>query len=655
MDLDSSVGEIPLVGPVYQKRLEKLKIRSIRDLLYHIPIRYNDFSQMAKISHCRVGETLTLRGSLNSLKNQYTKSGKKIQIAEVEDSTGKITIVWFNQPFLTRTLYPGTDLSLSGKIDWFGTKKAMVSPEYEITRLGAETVHTGKIVPVYPETYGVSSKWLRTKIKLAYLTCGEEIKEYLPETYGFITLPEAIMSIHFPNTLKDAEVARRRLAFDELYFLQSQSLKRKHAWQKNWAAYQLTINKLAIDKFKNSLPFTLTKSQDLAVNEILADLQKPFPMNRLLEGDVGSGKTVVAATAAFAAFVNGYQTVIMAPTQILAQQHFNTLKQLFSKVSNSVKIKLVTSATSIEQSKSFDIFVGTHALIHQKLNLDKVALVVIDEQHKFGVEQREHLIKKSGQGRIAPHILTMTATPIPRTVALTFYGDLDLSTLTEIPAGRQRITTWVVPPEKREGAYGWIDSQITDHDSQVFVVCPLIEESKKETMKDVKAVTAEHKKLTRLFGKLKVGLLHGRLKAEEKTKVIKRFRNRDISLLVTTPVIEVGIDIPNATIMVVEAAERFGLAQLHQLRGRVGRGLSKSYCLLFTESPSEKALKRLNAMRQNLSGFELAELDLTLRGPGEIFGLRQHGIPDLKIASWRDIDLIKKAKEVVKLRYDTVT
>jgi len=655
MDLDSSVGEIPLVGPVYQKRLEKLKIRSIRDLLYHIPIRYNDFSQMAKISHCRVGETLTLRGSLNSLKNQYTKSGKKIQIAEVEDSTGKITIVWFNQPFLTRTLYPGTDLSLSGKIDWFGTKKAMVSPEYEITRLGAETVHTGKIVPVYPETYGVSSKWLRTKIKLAYLTCGEEIKEYLPETYGFITLPEAIMSIHFPNTLKDAEVARRRLAFDELYFLQSQSLKRKHAWQKNWAAYQLTINKLAIDKFKNSLPFTLTKSQDLAVNEILVDLKRSFPMNRLLEGDVGSGKTVVAATAAFAAFVNGYQTVIMAPTQILAQQHFNTLKQLFSKVSNSVKIKLVTSATSIEQSKSFDIFVGTHALIHQKLNLDKVALVVIDEQHKFGVEQREHLIKKSGQGRIAPHILTMTATPIPRTVALTFYGDLDLSTLTEIPAGRQRITTWVVPPEKREGAYGWIDSQITDHDSQVFVVCPLIEESKKETMKDVKAVTAEYKKLTRLFGKLKVGLLHGRLKAEEKTKVIKRFRNRDISLLVTTPVVEVGIDIPNATIMVVEAAERFGLAQLHQLRGRVGRGLSKSYCLLFAESPSEKALKRLNAMRQNLSGFELAELDLTLRGPGEIFGLRQHGIPDLKIASWRDIDLIKKAKEVVKLRYDTVT
>jgi len=655
MDLNSSVRELPLVGPVYQKRLEKLKIRSIRNLLYHIPARYNDFSQMAKISHCRVGETLTLRGSLNSLKNQYTKSGKKIQIAEVEDSTGKITIVWFNQPFLTRTLYPGTDLSLSGKIDWFGTKKAMVSPEYEITRLGAETVHTGKIVPVYPETYGVSSKWLRTKIKLAYLTCGEEIKEYLPETYGFITLPEAIMSIHFPNTLKDAEVARRRLAFDELYFLQSQSLKRKHAWQKNWAAYQLTINKLAIDKFKNSLPFTLTKSQDLAVNEILVDLKRSFPMNRLLEGDVGSGKTVVAATAAFAAFVNGYQTVIMAPTQILAQQHFNTLKQLFSRVSNSVKIKLVTSATSIEQSKSFDIFVGTHALIHQKLNLDKVALVVIDEQHKFGVEQREHLIKKSGQGRIAPHILTMTATPIPRTVALTFYGDLDLSTLTEIPAGRQRITTWVVPPEKREGAYGWIDSQITDHDSQVFVVCPLIEESKKETMKDVKAVTAEYKKLTRLFGKLKVGLLHGRLKAEEKTKVIKRFRNRDISLLVTTPVVEVGIDIPNATIMVVEAAERFGLAQLHQLRGRVGRGLSKSYCLLFTESPSEKALKRLNAMRQNLSGFELAELDLTLRGPGEIFGLRQHGIPDLKIASWRDIDLIKKAKEVVKLRYDTVT
>lgn len=653
MNLDSSVAELPLVGPVYQKRLEKLGISTIRNLIYHVPSKYNDFSYSPGIAATQIGDTVTIHGTLNSLKNQYTKSGKRIQIGEVEDTSGQITVVWFNQAFLTRTLYPGTELSLAGEIGWFGAKKALISPEYEITRLGAETVHTGKIVPVYPETEGVSSKWLRTKVKQAYQICGNQIKEYLPQTYGFVGLPEALRSVHFPPSLAAAAVGRRRLAFDELFHLQAESLKRKREWQKNKAAYRLVINKLEISNFIKSLPFTPTKSQKTAVEEILTDLQKPYPMNRLLEGDVGSGKTMVAAIAAFAAFANGYQSVIMAPTQILSRQHFNTLNNLLQPF--KVSVSLITAGDRKPKAVGSDVYIGTHALIHQKLDLDKVALVVIDEQQKFGVEQREHLVKKALRRNIAPHILTMTATPIPRTVALTFYGDLDLSTLTEIPGGRPKVTTWIVPLEKREKAYRWIQQQITNNLSQAFVVCPLIEESEKETMKDVRNVTTEFQMLKKQMSNIKFGLLHGRLKADEKEKVVKDFRDRKIDILVTTPVIEVGIDIPNAAIIVVEAAERFGLAQLHQLRGRVGRGQEKSYCLLFAEAEGEKPQARLKAMRQNLSGFELAELDLNLRGPGEIFGFKQHGIPDLKIASWTDIDLIKKARSVVQLSHDTFT
>jgi len=626
MNLNSAVGELPLVGPVYQKRLEKLGIRSIRDLLWHVPARY-------------IEDNIVIKGKLTSLKNQYTRSGKKIQIGKV----GETTLVWFNQPYLTRVLFPNETYTFSGKMDWFGQKRALISP----------FINEQGIIPVYPETYGVTSKWLRKKIKIAYELVKDEIKEYLPETYGFLSLPEAIRQAHFPQKAGEGATARKRLAFDELLGLQLKSIKRRAEWQKNKASYQSTINNLIIQQLINSLPFKLTASQARAVAEITADLAKPYPMNRLLEGDVGSGKTVVAAVAAYAAFANGYQTVVMAPTQILAQQHFNTLNSLLYPF--KVRINLITSAFTTKEIGRTDIFVGTHSLIHQKLALDKVALVVIDEQQKFGVEQRERLVKKTRHGPVAPHILAMTATPIPRTVALTFYGDLDLSTLTEIPGNRPKITTWIVPPEKRVAAYEWIKSYVISHKSQVFIVCPLIEKSEKETMKDVKAVTAEFSNLKSQFPNLKLGLLHGRMKANQKDKVVRDFRNKEIDILVTTPVIEVGIDIPNAAIIVIEAAERFGLAQLHQLRGRIGRGETKSYCLLFAESPGEKALERLKALRQNFSGFELAELDLKLRGPGEIFGTRQHGIPDLKIASWTDIDLIKKAKEVVKLTHDPFT
>lgn len=636
MDLNSSVASLPMVGQIYQKRLEKMGIKTFKDLIYHIPNRYLDFREKSPISRLSIGDSLTIKGKVDSIKNLYTRSGKKIQLAKISDNSGTIDVIWFNQPFLIKTIKEGETYSFSGKVDWFGRKKAMISP----------LIDTFGIVPIYPETYGISSKWLRGRIKTAYRLIGDEIKEYLPQKYGFLDLPSTIKEIHFPNDPDRAEKARERLAFDELLALQITNIKRKSLWQKNHPVYVLEINRKEINQFIDNLPFKLTVSQNKVIDEIIEDFQKPYPMNRLLEGDVGSGKTVVAATAAFISFLNGCQSVIMAPTQILAQQHFDTLNNLLQPF--KVRISLITSAITEKDLGRCDIFVGTHSLIHQKINMDKVALVVIDEQHKFGVEQREHLVKKVGRKNISPHVLTMTATPIPRTVALTFYGDLDLSTLNETPEGRQKITTWIVPANKRDNAYKWIDENIQKNRSQVFIVCPLIEESESETLKDIRSVTKEYQSLKKIFKGRKLGLLHGRLKMEEKNKVVNDFRSRKLDIMVATPVVEVGIDIPNATIMVIEAADRFGLAQLHQLRGRVGRSDKKSYCLLFYQNEGEKSKARLSAMEKGISGFELAELDLKLRGPGEIFGLRQSGIPELKIASWTDIDLIKKAKTVAE-------
>ena len=650
MDVTTSVAELSLVGPIYLRRLKKLNIERVEELLHHLPHRYLDFSLTSDIGRAQLGETLTLRGEVTSIKNLYTRSGKKIQLAEVSDTTGTILAVWFNQPFLVRTLYPGVKVALAGKIDWFGRKRALISPEYEKVFKGKGSVHTGRIIPVYPETAGISSKWIRGRVKEAFTETHGKIKEFLPpavlDELDLVNFPEAVSSVHFPDNLDQAEAGRKRLAFNELLFLQLKNVWRKREWEKNQSTHKLAVQKKPFDEFILSLPFELTPSQKRSVGEIRQDLERGVPMNRLLEGDVGSGKTVVAAIAAFASFLNGCQTVFMAPTQILAQQHYETLNKLFKKL--KVRISLITSETKKLEIGRTDIFIGTHALIHQKIDFDKVGLVVIDEQHRFGVEQRAHLVKKVGRRKIAPHVLTMTATPIPRSVALTFYGDLDLSTLTELPKGRQKITTWIVPPLKRAGAYGWIKEKIEKDGTQAFVVCPLIEESEKETMAQVKAATKEYEILKKVFKPLTVGLLHGRMKAKEKEKALSEFRQGKLNILVSTPVVEVGIDVPNATIMLAEAAERFGLAQLHQLRGRVGRSEKKSYCLLISESKSQKVISRLAAMTKSLSGFELAELDLRLRGPGEVFGTKQHGFPELKIARWDDIELIKEVKKVAE-------
>lgn len=650
MNLKTPILQVPGVGMMYTRRLQKLDIETVEDLLLHVPSRYKDYSLVTDVQTAQKGEVVTIQGKVNSMKNIFTSGGKRIQIAQVEDASGTIDIVWFNQIFLVRTIKKGINFSFSGKVDEFNRKKALISPEYEQIVEGKDCIHTGRLVPVYPETARVSSKWLRSRVKYALDLLIYDLEEFLPKEtlkrYKLSDFSESVRYVHFPENLDQAEKAKARLAFDEVLFHQVKSLNRKVNWGKNKVTNALKIKGEILKEFVTSLPFTLTKSQEKSIKELLKDLSKPHPMNRLLEGDVGSGKTVVAAAGAFASFVNGHQSVFMAPTQILAQQHYETLSKIFEKF--KVRVSLITSAGVKADLGKTDIFVGTHALIHKKVKFDNVAFVVIDEQHRFGVEQRAHLVKKTKGKNTSPHILTMTATPIPRTVALTIYGDLDLSTLTELPKGRVPISTWLVPPQKRESAYSWIEKQIKDNGVQAFIICPLIEESNVDTMKQVKAATEEFKELEKIFPKLKIGLLHGRQSLKEKNGVIDKFRSGKTNILVATPVVEVGIDIPNATIMLIEGAERFGLAQLHQLRGRVGRGSEKSYCLLFTESRSSKVLSRLNALKKSLSGFELAELDLKLRGPGEIYGVKQHGFPELKIASWEDTKTIQDAKSVAE-------
>ena len=633
---------------LYATRLEKLNITTFYDFLFHLPSRYEDYSVISKIAEIQSGETVTIQGQVLEMKTNYLRGGriKNMQKALVTDGTGTIELTWFNQPFLTQTILPNTQISASGKADRFGRSKnlSLQSPEYEVLFNNNPPIHTGRLIPVYPETQGVSSKWLRRQIFTILTQHANELNEYLPETIlqqnhlmGFM---EAIQAIHFPKDLETAEKAKERLAFDELFLMQLAANKRRSEWQKKQKGLQFEIKKYQkqINNCINSLPFKLTNAQQKALDSIMNDLQKETPMNRLVQGDVGSGKTVVAATAMYEAYLNGYQSVLMAPTEILAQQHYATVSKFLEPL--GVKVSLVTGNKKLLASDSqFSILIGTHAVLSEKIMFGKLGLIIIDEQQRFGVEQRSTIRQKGDN----PHLLTMTATPIPRTVALTMYGDLALSYLNEMPHGRKQIKTWLVPPEKRNGAYSWIRKEINENHSQAFIICPFIEPS--ETMQTVKAVNQEYELLKKeVYPDLKLGLLHGRQKGKEKDEILQQFRNGDFQILVATPVVEVGIDIPNATIIMIEAAERFGLAQLHQLRGRVGRGDKQSYCLLFTDSKTAQTSTRLKAMETTHSGAELAELDLKLRGPGNLYGTAQHGVPKLKAASFSDTLLIQKAK-----------
>ena len=643
MNSQTKVGDLFMVGPAYAKRLEKLGINTVEDLLYHFPFRYLDYSLISPINKVQPGETITIKGTVTSVKNEYTRHGRKIQKAKVNDENGEIEIIWFNQPFLIRILKIGESYRFSGKIDWFGRQKVMMSPDYESI---SRDVHTGRLVPIYHETAALSSKWLRAKIDWVIKNLKEPLFDLLPEQLrkkeNLIEINQALKEIHFPQDLKEVEASRKRFAFEELFLLQLEVLKRKENWQKEKLAFQFSVDQEKIMTFLQNLPFVLTSAQKRVCREILNDLGQSQPMNRLLEGDVGSGKTVVAALAIYVAWLSGAQSALMAPTEILAQQHYQTLNQLLASL--GMKVILLTGSSKLKD-ENFDIIVGTHALIYKRAQFKKLGLVIIDEQHRFGVEQRAELIKKASlPKKMSPHILTMTATPIPRTIALTLYGDLSLSVLDEMPKGRQKIKTWAVPPQKREAAYEWIRKRIKDTDEQCFIICPLIEES--ETLQTVKAAKGEFENLSKkIFPDLRLGLLHGKMKSQEKSEVMAQFKEGKLDILVSTPVVEVGIDIPQATIMLVEGAERFGLSQLHQLRGRVGRSNKESYCLLFTEILTGKPFQRLKALEKIDVGMKLAELDLTMRGPGEIYGTAQHGFFDLKVATFTDLDLIEKAKK----------
>ncbi len=642
MDLYDSVKKIPLIGNYYAHLLKKLEIATIEDLLFHIPSKYIDFSNKVNIKEAEVGKTATIEGEIEKIENVYTKKGKNIQIAKVKDSSGSINVIWFNQPYLCKKIKHKEKYYFSGKISLFNFKKAMISPLLEKKENG-ENIHTGRLIPIYPLTKGISNQWIRSRIKQTLDIYKDSIKEHLPKedlkTFDLTKMPQAFEKVHFPQSKEEAKKAKERLALEELLKVQLVSLYKKVKWQKENKAEKLVVEE-AKKEFNKLLPFELTEDQKRAIIEIENDLKKEIPMNRLLEGDVGSGKTVVAAFAAFVVAKNGKQTVLMAPTEILAKQHFLT----FSKIFKDLKISLVTSSVK-KIEKDAKIIIGTHALLHQKEIFKNTALVVIDEQHKFGVFQRGKLIKLI-KGEKSPHILTMTATPIPRTIALTAYGHLDLSTINTMPKGRKKVITWIVPEEKRKKAYDWIKNKIKEEKEQIFVICPLIEESESNTMKQVKSAISEYEKLKKEFNNFKIEVLHGKLKSKEKDKIINNFRNKKIDILVSTPVVEVGIDIPNANIMIIEAADRFGLAQLHQLRGRIGRGKKQGYCLLFSESRSRNTLKRLSALKEESSGIKLAEIDLKLRGPGELWGTKQHGFPKFKAANWQDAKLIQLARKI---------
>lgn len=630
---------------MYAKRLEKLGIRKLEDFLYHVPFRYDDFRLISKISELQPRETTTIQGKIIDIKNQYTRRFT-IQKAKVDDDSGIIEITWFNQPYIIKTLNVGDRISLSGKIKEGKSKNTIASPDFEVLN-ETPTIHTARLVPVYPETRGVSSKWLRRQVykilqDLATFGLKNELDEFLPtnivQKNELMNFKDAVWKVHFPDNLLEAEKARERLSFDEFFLLHLSSLLRKTEWESKLSQKPLSVTKFKkeIYEFLKKLPFELTNAQKKVMGEIFTDLAKPTPMNRLLQGEVGSGKTVVATIAMFVTHLNGYKSILMAPTEILANQHFETVSKLLSPY--KINVGIVTGSKK-PKNKNFDILIGTHALLYQDYDIKNLGLIVIDEQQRFGVEQRA-IIRKKGE---SPNFLTMTATPIPRTVALTLYGNLSLSYLDEMPKERKKVKTWLVPSQKREAAYSWIEKQIKQGD-QAFIICPFIEQS--ESLVTVKAATKEFEKLKKeIFPKLKLGLLHGKQKSKEKDLILNAFRNKSIDILVATPVVEVGIDIPNATIMLIEEAERFGLAQLHQLRGRVGRGDKQSYCLLFTQSTNPLTLKRLKAMETLNNGAELAELDLKLRGPGQLFGIMQHGIPELKVASFSDLSLIEKTRK----------
>lgn len=654
--LDSPTTALHGVSKAYAKRLKRLGVTTIGGLLYLFPRRYEDFSALKTINQLRYGEEVTIVGTVWETRNRTTRRERVVTTSIIGDETGTVQCTWFNQPYLVKQLRPGRQVVISGKTDVYLGRLVFQSPEWE--PLQKELIHTGRLVPIYPLTQGLRPRWLRRTMKRGVDQIAKAIPDPLPAEVRhrreLLDLPAALSQIHFPDDWSMLARARRRLSFDEFLLIQLGVLRQRRAWRAE-PSQAIAIDESLLDKVLDSLPFVLTKAQHRALGEILQDLGEPSPMNRLLQGDVGSGKTVVAVTAMMMTVADGLQAALMAPTEILAEQHYTTINEfiqtleargeafdgfrpiarlLTGKLRKAERLRLYQE---LERGET-NIIVGTHALIQEGVQFHNLGLVVIDEQHRFGVSQRASLRQKG----FNPKVLVMSATPIPRTLALTLYGDLDISTIDEFPPGRQEIITRWQTPRERERAYSFLRNQIAQG-RQAFIICPLIEESERIW---AKAATAEYERLQeKIFPDLRLGLLHGRMRGEKKESVMERFRNGELDILVSTSVVEVGIDVPNATVMLVEGADRFGLAELHQFRGRVGRGPHQSYCLLLSDSPSIQGAHRLKVIESTQDGFTLAEEDLKMRGPGEFFGTRQSGLPDLKLAKLSDVKILEEARQ----------
>ncbi len=726
MTLDTPINQIPKIGPTFQNRLRRMGIKTVGDLLWHFPHRYEDFSNIVPISKIKLNENVCILGKILEIKNSRTWKKRMILTqAIVEDKTGAIKAVWFNQPYLIKTLKQGDNVCLAGRVNLREDGVFLSSPAYEKVSRGNDLTHTGRLIPVYPETERLSSRWLRYILKPLLQKFKNTLAETLPpqliKEHKLLPINQALWQIHFPDSIEQAEKARARFSFEELFLIELSVLKERLRLNKEKASV-IPLNIELTKEFVASLPFKLTDAQRKCAWQILKDLGKARPMSRLLEGDVGSGKTVVAVIASLNTVKAGYQVAFMAPTEILAKQHFREVSKLLrpfkirialltgkddkivsQKLGHTTKSGFVPEILEISRQRildkarkgEIDILIGTHALIQDKVKFGNLALCIIDEQHRFGVEQRARLCqpklasagkaKLTSQKFLIPHLLSMTATPIPRTLALTIYGDLDLSIIDEMPKGRKRVITEVIPPEQREKTYDFIRKQVKGG-KQVFVICPRIESVKTESAliesmepetekasqengsihsdrselnqsksKDIlgwaeaKAVKQEYEKLSKkVFPDLKVAMLHGRMKSKEKEKIMKDFKAGKIDILVSTSVVEVGVDIPKATVMMIEGSERFGLAQLHQFRGRVGRSDIQSYCFLLTDSPAKRTGQRLRAIVKAESGFELAEKDLEIRGPGSLYGVKQWGIPDLAMENLKNIALVEKTREAAK-------
>lgn len=653
MLLSDSIINIKNIGEERSKKLQKLGIFTVNDLIEYFPRDYDDRSNVCKIKDIELNKINTVKGKIVSKPETLKMKGISITKVRVDDGTGFLEIAWFNQPYLKNTLKYKSEYIFTGKvIEKFG-RTQMEAPDYELLD-DKELLSNGRIVPVYASTYKFSQKLFRDVINQTLNGVKEQITEFLPEDIlkqnNLCSRQFAIENIHFPKDDKSFFMARTRLVFEELFLLQTKLLQIKGIMENKEC--NINIKDTNITPIKNVLPFNLTDAQESVLKDIIDDLGKNKAMNRLIQGDVGSGKTVIAQILAYIGVNNDYQVAVMAPTDVLASQHFESFKNIFEKLnikcvflSGNQKAKEKRENYELIKTGEAKIIIGTHAIIQDKVIFNNLGIVITDEQHRFGVKQREILSKKGEN----PHTLVMTATPIPRTLALILYGDLDISIIDKLPPGRQKIDTIFVNSTYYPRIYNFLKKN-ADEKRQSYIICPMIEENEKLELKAVLSYTEKLKE--EVFSNYSIECIHGKMKNDEKQEIMNRFYTGDIDILVSTTVIEVGINVPNATIMIIENAERFGISQLHQLRGRVGRGSDKSYCVLISDSKSKQSKQRLDTMVKYSDGFILSEKDLELRGTGDFFGTRQHGIPDMKIANlYKDIEILKKVQKASIMLY----